>query len=183
MRLTWGETGDRDAPPNGAEVVLGEMKGGRGLPTELGGPDLMLDAAVDLIDSCSMALSTSLASAEEEPPVLLRARRRDHPSSLAGAVPVSRLVVLLRAPALPGPERTLETRGDESPSSLRSASAVPLSAAATVSISMPSNSGSRVWRRMDAAMMEGDEWWEWKEEWCESRAPSDDRDDVTCGGV
>ena len=103
-------------------------------------------------------------------PPELRVRLRARKSSLTSGVPASRLVVLLLGWfwVVVGAEYTFERRGDMSPSSLRRASAVPLLLAATSSMSTPSNSGSRVWRRIEAATIEGDEWCEWiEDERCE----------------
>lgn len=101
-----------------------------------------------------MACSTSLANALADAPVLLLVLRLALTSSesrrrSAGGVVASplRLVVRLREPIDAGPpeeEKTLERRGEERPSSFRSASAVPSSAAAATSMSMSRPSGSLV---------------------------------------
>lgn len=104
------------------------------------------------LSNSAMARSTSLASTPADPPVLLLVLRLALGSSesrrkSAGGVAASplRLVVRLRDPEeAGGPEKTLERRGDERPSSFLNASAVPSSAAAATSMSISRPSGSRV---------------------------------------
>ena len=102
------------------------------------------------------------ASPPTKPPSLLLVRRRlaSSPSltdNRDGDNPISLLAVrLLPLPPLLDDGITFDRRGDDdgpSPSSFRSASDVPLS----VEASNPSNSRSRVCRRIDAAMTDGEE--------------------------
>lgn len=85
----------------------------------------------------------------------------------ATGVPPSLLSLRCLPPAPPGDAPAgivRDTRGDGIPSSFRSASAVLSSLAATCSTSGSNPAAnSRVWRRIEAAMMEGDEWCEWVE--------------------
>ena len=116
-----------------------------------------------------------------ESPVLVRTRRLAElwlESRLelvdAARSPALRLVLRLRgsddaAGAGAVVDEMRDMRGELRPSSLASAAAVPSSTAAARSMSTSAPSTSRVWRRIDAATIDGDEWCEWNE-WRESRA-------------
>jgi hypothetical protein len=139
----WGERGDRGM---GTDAI-----GVEGDDTSTGVPPTLLPPPPSLGD----ANASKSFDAADDPPVLSRARRFALMSSRS-SMTISRLDVLALV-ALDAPENDLDTRGDDSPSSLRSASAVPASAAASASMSpTPSNSRSRVWRRIDAATVEGE---------------------------
>lgn len=73
---------------------------------------------------------------------------------------VFRLDFLLRVSLTADGPEVRAIRGELMPSSLARAAAVPSSIAAACSMSTSTPSSSRVCRRMEAAMMDGDEWCE-----------------------
>lgn len=151
------------------EINVGEGRTGAGLPPELTGCDLdgLMNKA--LLGPSSpppiIALSISFANPADDPPVLVLVRLFILNSSESrwlsvpgsGASPLRLVVRIFEAGTAVPLVKTRDMRGEERPSSFLSASAVPSSTDAAVSMSTPWSSRSLVCRKIDAAMREGDE--------------------------
>lgn len=125
--------------------------------------DVLPSAGLEAADELVVYDGDFLVSLPTVPPILARVRRLGGSSASCvercdGEVPASRLVVRLRTTMLPFADATmdLERRGDDDeprPSSLRIASDAPES----LETSTPSCTRSRVWRRIEAAIIDGED--------------------------